>query len=217
MASRTCWLCKVRSQHNLVKDPVLSKNKDAWYAAFECTECHTMSIGRMPTMTGSYSSAAGEAIRTQPVEITWIPRAAEIVTFEDVPPLIGETATEAHGCHSIGAYRGATILARAAIEATAKHQEASGKNLFERIGSLAKAGVITSHTAEAAHEIRDSGNDAAHYNVVLSVSEEESSLVLELMEQVLREVYQQPARLAAAKAARAEREAQGAVESTHPA
>jgi hypothetical protein len=55
---------------------------------------------------------------------------------------------------------------------------------------------------EAAHEIRFAGNEAAHGDLVETISVEEAAEVMELMDAILERVYQEPA-----KVARASREA----------
>jgi hypothetical protein len=60
---------------------------------------------------------------------------------------------------------------------------------------------------DGAHEVRAFGNDMAHGDFIQHVTSEEADLVLAFMDEVLVEVYQSPARVARAQAARQEREA----------
>ncbi|WP_369077095.1 DUF4145 domain-containing protein [Paractinoplanes maris] len=57
-------------------------------------------------------------------------------------------------------------------------------------------------TAEMAHEIRFWGNNVAHGDFADPVSAEEAEGVLTLMDEVLQEVFQAPARLAKVRALR---------------
>lgn len=102
----------------------------------------------------------------------------------------------------MGAYRAVGSLARAVIEATAKDKQAGGKGLFQRIEALYGGEHIRLHTKEQAHEIRHFGNDMAHGDFVQLVTEAEAEEVIELMAEVLEEVYRSPARLARLKTAR---------------
>jgi Ser-tRNA(Ala) deacylase AlaX len=131
-----------------------------------------------------------------------MPRLEERRDFEDVPAHIAEAASEATLCLSVGAFRAAGALARAVIEATAKDKGAEGKTLEKRIDALRDADHIRKHTREQAHEIRHFGNDMAHGDFVELVTEEEAEEVVELMTEVLDEVYQSPARLLKRKTAR---------------
>ena len=132
----------------------------------------------------------------------WLPRLGEVREFPDVPDHIAQAAKEATLCLSVGAYRAVGALARAVIEATAKDKGAEGRNLENRIDALRDADHIRTHTQEQAHEVRHFGNDMAHGDFVDPVTKEEAEEVIELMAEVLDEVYQSPARLAARRTAR---------------
>ena len=173
--------------------------------AFECDECHRLSVGQ--NYGFAHTEEEAEALFEGTAAISWLPNFIQGRVFEDVPEPIAAVADEAHRCQSIQAFRGAMILARAAVESTVKDQEAEGVNLFQKIDALRERGIITAHTTAAAHAIRDYGNDAAHHNVAAPVLPEESAEILELMSQVLQEVYQQPARIRAVQAARAAKRA----------
>lgn len=134
--------------------------------------------------------------------VQWLPQRGKSRQFPDVPDHIAQAATEATLCLSMGAYRAVGSLARAVVEATAKDKGATGKNLAERIDALAAAQHIREHTREQAHEIRYFGNGMAHGDFTDPVSAEEAAEVLELMSEVLSEVYQSPARLERVREAR---------------
>lgn len=55
--------------------------------------------------------------------------------------------------------------------------------------------LIRPHTQEAAHELRFLGNDMAHGDFVDPVDAEDADEVLEVMSEILNEVYQGPARI----------------------
>lgn len=128
-------------------------------------------------------------------------------SFPDVPPHIAATADEAHQCHSIGAHRGSIALARAVVEATAKHQGVTKGSLMEKIDSLAGQGVISEAMKDAAHEIRFAGNEVAHGDLAEQLlDKEDAEEVLSLMDAMLLRVYQEPAQVARV---RERREARG--------
>ncbi|MBU5868948.1 DUF4145 domain-containing protein, partial [Vibrio cholerae O1] len=62
--------------------------------------------------------------------------------------------------------RGAVILARAVIEATAKDKGITNGNLYAKIDQLHISGLIREHIKEAAHEVRLGGNDVAHGDIL---------------------------------------------------
>ncbi len=61
---------------------------------------------------------------------------------------------------------------------------------------------IGEHTQDEAHEVRHLANDMADGDFVQPVDHEDAALVLTLMDEVLEEVFQSPARVAKANAAR---------------
>jgi hypothetical protein len=179
-------------------------------AVYKCPNCHRLNLA-----TEHHSNdfgGGGGGTRVLPVAAaaegaqwyapTWLPRPGEVQEFPDVPEHIAQAATEATLCVSVGAYRAAGALARAVIEATAKDKKAEGRNLEKRIDALRDADHIRKHTQEQAHEIRHFGNDMAHGDFVDPVTKEEAEEVVELMAEVLDEVYQSPARLLSRKTAR---------------
>jgi hypothetical protein len=128
--------------------------------------------------------------------------------FPDVPTEIASTADEAHRCFSIHAYRAAMSMARAVVEATAKEKGITTGNLEGKIDELSARGFIRNDTKDAAHAVRLVGNDAAHGDVVaIIVDEGDAKDVLDLMDDILHEVFQSPAKVARVKANRAARKA----------
>lgn len=195
---------------------------------YACDACHRLNIltvtldqpAHVQTIqstnrAGSFSSdplgwqihAAGNA--------EWLPVRGTHKDFEDVPEHIAQAASEVTLCQSVGAYRAAGSLARAVVEATAKDKNATGDNLASRIDALATDGHIRQHTKEQAHEIRHFGNDMAHGDFAEPVNAEEAAEVVELMSEVLNEVYQSRARLTRVRTGRQARKVQ-ATESAAP-
>lgn len=138
----------------------------------------------------------------------WWPKFVGGKDFPDVPEHIASTADEAHQCLSIGAHRGAIALARAVVEATAKHQGITKGMLDKKIDEMAMHGVISEAMRDAAHEIRFAGNEVAHADLADEpITKDDAEEVLALMDAILTRVYQEPAQVARVRQRREERNA----------
>ncbi|WP_051898624.1 DUF4145 domain-containing protein [Sciscionella sediminilitoris] len=127
-------------------------------------------------------------IDTGELEIVWHPMGPIGKTYDHVPADIASMADEAHRAHSVGCYRSSVILARAVIEAAAKTKGAVKGNLQQKIDNLHEQGHIRLFVKDAAHGIRDSGNDAVH-DLKIVPEKEDSSEVLTLMASVLDDIF----------------------------
>ena len=90
------------------------------------------------------------------------------------------------------AHRAVGSLARARLEAVAKDKKITTGTLHAKITALAAGGHLRPHTAEVAHEIRHLGNTMAHGDFTDPVDADEAATTVELMSEVLQEVYQKP-------------------------
>ena len=133
--------------------------------------------------------------------IVW-PTAVTYRTYDDVPEAIASAASEAHQALGAKAPRASVAMARAVVEATAKDKGIPGRNIRDKIEGLAAGGHISESMREAAHEIRFAGNEAAHGDLVETISVEEAAEVVELMDAILERVYQEPAKVARVRASR---------------
>ena len=89
---------------------------------------------------------------------------------------------EALLCQSVGAYRGAAVLARRAVQSICLDKGAKkGENLHKQIKELFDKNIITQAIKDWADEVRYIGNDAAHPNKE-EVSKEDSEDILELLD-----------------------------------
>ncbi|MGY2876540.1 hypothetical protein ACVW00_003730 [Marmoricola sp. URHA0025 HA25] len=163
-------------------------------AAFNCDQCKRMSIGEANDSAKTFGHDVEPYLEADNVR-HWFPESATSREFPDIPEQIAQAATEATMCLSFAAYRAVGSLARAVIEATAKDKGMSAGGLVDKIDALEASAHIRPHTKEQAHEIRHFGNDMAHGDFVAPVIREEAEEVIELMREVLDEVYQSPARL----------------------
>ncbi|WP_234821074.1 DUF4145 domain-containing protein [Mycobacteroides abscessus] len=207
MPNHLCWLCKANTGHALVVDPVILGPEAPSFdgrrllcGAYRCTVCRGISVALINDGDEwvSFSEMPGTAF-------TWIPETGDTRTYPHVPNHIASAAQEAYECGNRGRHRAAILLARAVIEATAKDKDITTGNLKDKIDALAAAQLIRPHITEIAHGVRLFGNDMAHGDFVEPVSTQESDLVIELMGEILNEVYQSPAKLAAVQQALAQR------------
>lgn len=128
-------------------------------------------------------------------DFTWRPRANDTQSYQDVPTHIADAATEAFECHSGGHYRAAILLSRSVIEATAKEKGITTGNLKSKIEEMENQRLIRPHIKAVADGIRDYGNEMAHGDFATPVGGADSALIIQLMGEILDEVYQSPARL----------------------
>lgn len=136
-------------------------------------------------------------------DLIWLPaRAEQPPSFDDVPQHIADTAQEAYDCRSFKAFRAAALLTRSVVEATAKHLGYTNGSLASKILKMHEDGRLRAHIKDAADEVRLFGNDMAHGDFIDPVDPEEAQLMLTLMSEVLDEVFQSPARVVKAQAAR---------------
>lgn len=206
VASRLCWYCGTRAHMTRLTAPIAIDSLGefvTYQAPYKCDECGRGSVG-IAQSRGSASNP--DRWIDNHAELVWHPAAAAGKDFPDVPEHIGSTADEAHRCLSIGAHRGAIALARAVVEATAKAHGITSGNLEMKIEKLADQRVISDAMKDAAHEIRFAGNEVAHGDLAEEpITREDAEEVLELMEAMLKRVYEEPAQVARVRQRREER------------
>jgi hypothetical protein len=97
-------------------------------ACFRCDGCGALSIRSMWTgdlIKPGLSPERIAAILTEEspmpfADLQWYPADTRGKRYPDVPRQVAAAASEAHRCIAVEAYRGAVLLARSVIEATAK-------------------------------------------------------------------------------------------------
>jgi uncharacterized protein DUF4145 len=180
-------------------------------AAFTCDHCHRMSIGEALDSAPVHRREIEPYLEEDPYgTVKWYPERGTAKAFPDVPQHIAEAASEATYCLSLGAYRAVGSLARAVVEAAAKERGITSGTLGSKIDKMYEQHLIREHIKEAAHEVRHFGNDMAHGDFVEAVTEEEATEAVALMEEVLNEVFQSPAKVARARESRLAKKAEGA-------
>jgi hypothetical protein len=209
VASRVCWYCDTKAHMTMIEASVriktvehVSQDNEVVQAAFVCDECKIVSLGLQERRDTGYSGSTAKDFLEEHESLIWLPAHGTGRTFDDVPEHIADAAAEAYATASIGAYRAAALMARSVVEATAKNKGITSGNLQGKIDTMRERDLIREHVKEAAHEIRHLGNDMAHGDFVQPTEKEEAEEVLDLMAEILHEVFQAPAKIEARKAAR---------------
>jgi hypothetical protein len=151
-----------------------------------------MAVSHSPSSSGS--NGTDRFVNTNDATFAWYPARGSAPEFEDVPEHIARAAREAHSSYSTGALMAAILMSRTVVEATAKEKRITSGNLWSKIDAMQDLEVIRKSTAEAAHEIRHFGNDMAHGDIADLPDADDAETVLQLMDEVLNEVFQGPAR-----------------------
>lgn len=180
-------------------------------AAYTCDGCNRMSVVTWMTSYDPndtrWQNYGRDGGPEEYESALWNPVPGHQQSFEDVPEDIALAASEAWQCQVAGASRGAVMLARAVVESTAKAKGIETGSLYAKIEDMANRGLIRSAVREQAHEIRHFGNSSAHGDLGDAVSAEDCKEVLNLMGEVLNEVWQSPARASRLAGARRARKA----------
>ncbi|MBU3751428.1 MAG: DUF4145 domain-containing protein [Mycobacterium sp.] len=207
MPNHVCWLCKAKTGHELVGEARFvgpeagTRPEQLACAAYECTICRGISVAlfyfRNP---GSLPQPLHKFVETVcGDELQWRPLATDTADYPHVPEHIADAAKEAYESDSCQHYRGAIMLVRAVIEATAKDHGITEGSLYSKIEAMAAAGLIRPVIKDAAHGVRELGNEMAHGDFVDPISAEESGLIIRLMAEILNDVYQSPRAIAQAQ------------------
>lgn len=179
--------------------------------AFVCDNCKRISAAYTES---DYAHAVGnenaDNLLTNADDVRWFPRPSDSPTIHDVPAAIARAAEEAWASASINAHMSAILMARTVIEATAKAKSITTGTLLAKIDEMEKQNLIRPGIAQAAHEVRHFGNNMAHGDIEDRPSAEDAEDILELMMQVLREVFQGPALVDKMKARRTAKKAPAA-------
>lgn len=181
--------------------------------AYTCDYCGKLSLAWVdlprnhsyelrPNCAPHFVDQVTESMAVNDKRLSWLPLGRMGKEYDDVPPHIASAASEAQRCLSVGAYRGAVSLARSVVEASAKEKGIASGSLIQKIDKMHSRGLIREIVRESAHEIRHLGNEMAHGDLADPVEEEEADETLGLMDEVLIEVFQSPARLERRRAAR---------------
>lgn len=194
MPSTTCAYClRLTHMTRAWVGYATSINEGVVQGAATCDNCGRVSIGFRGLLSSeSATGLDGKFDRSE--DLSWFPRVGVAPAFPDVPAHIARAAREAHEAHSISALMAAILMARTVVEATAKEKGITSGMLVAKIDQMQEADLIRRSTAEAAHEIRHFGNDMAHGDLDDVPNAEDAAEILALMDEILNEVFQGPAR-----------------------
>ncbi|GAB3994613.1 hypothetical protein GCM10029992_09620 [Glycomyces albus] len=114
--------------------------ESTWTAAFRCDSCQELNIAGISHSDASSPSNEDQAkaFMNRDVDLEWEPIRLGSRQYDHTPPHIAEAASEAYRCHSVNADRGASILARAVIEATAKDKKITVNGIKAKIEGLVR-------------------------------------------------------------------------------
>lgn len=123
---------------------------------------------------------------------------------EDIPENIRTDLAEAELCRRSQAFRAAVVMQRRVVENIAKKELGQKKitdnkatDLKKKITLMFKEGLITKPIEQQAQEIREFGNYGAHPaddGLDLDIGSEEVELIDELVWDIIRTIYLQPAK-----------------------
>lgn len=113
------------------------------------------------------------------------------------PDFLKKDLQEAYICFSVGAYRATAVLARRALQVCCIEKGAPDKVLKEQIDWLLDQQIITKDLKEWAHEVKTTGNDAAHPPKDITkdeiVTRDDAEDILNLLENFIDVLYIAPA------------------------
>ena len=111
---------------------------------------------------------------------------------------VGEDYVEARLCLSVGAFKGAAVLCRRALQGAAIDKGAKKDKLAEQLDELVKSGKLTEDLGHLAHNVRQLSNYGAHpgEDGLDDLTGEEAEAVCDLTWQILDHLYVVPAKSA---------------------
>jgi hypothetical protein len=122
------------------------------------------------------------------------------------PNFLKEDLLEANVCFAVNAYRGAVVLARRALQNCCFEKGAPDKPLNNQIEWLLSQQIITKDLNDWAHEVKATGNDAAHPSSDPKndekISRDDAEEILTLLEKFIDVLYIAPALAAERRAKR---------------
>lgn len=212
MPKHTCPFCAL-IVHMTIKWGEYDHSTGHGQFAASCDQCGRLSTGAyISTPSASRNDATTDlssvlaTVKAGTVRV-WHPKHGVAPTIPDVPEVIENAAKEAHSNLAVGHTMSSLMMARAVIEACAKEKGIEKGRLVDKIDQLQHRGIIREHITEAAHELRHAGNDMAHGDFGDIPDPDDAAAFIEIMGEVLNEVFQSPARTARLKADRESRKA----------
>ena len=110
-----------------------------------------------------------------------------------IPEFLKKDLEEAYACLAANAYRATGMMARRAVELLCIDKKAPEGSLIKKIDWLLEQQIITKDLRDWAHEIRLTGNEAAHPPKTIKeenpISENDAKDILELLESLVNALY----------------------------
>jgi Domain of unknown function (DUF4145) len=118
----------------------------------------------------------------------------ELLEFqaENIPAKLLTTLTEAVACHAAGANRAAAMMVRRLLEEVCDDNNASGRDLHQRIEAIKSSVTLPNDLFSAMFELKALGNDAAHIEAKAydNIGPDEAEDSIELAKEILKSLYQ---------------------------
>lgn len=209
-----------------VNSAIPTLTSSTWFALFVCDSCGYGVLGKIlfdaeskrenlrrsgyrgAQLTEAFVNQATQEFDSEKTDIEWLPETVLGKEYNDVDnDTIKDSASEAHSCYSIRAYRAAILMARSVVEAIAKDKGIIEGNLKKKIAALEEQKLVSPLVRELADEIRYFGNDMAHGDFAQPIKAEDALEVLNFLDVLIDAVYQQPAKLLAMQQTREARKA----------
>jgi hypothetical protein len=118
--------------------------------------------------------------------------AGTALDIEGLSEEIAADRREAWSSYYAGNRRAAIIMGRAAIQRAVRGLGAEGAGLKKEINDLVSRGILTNDLAKFAHEVRISGDDAAHPEELGEVGQAEAEESLAFLDDFLRVTVAMP-------------------------
>lgn len=116
---------------------------------------------------------------------------------EKTPEFAKKDLEEAYQCFSVGAFRATGVMARRALQLCCLEKGAPDASLQDQVDWLLKNQIITKDLNDWAHEVRLTGNDAAHppkdINKDVPIERDDAEDILLLLEKFIDVLYIAPA------------------------
>jgi hypothetical protein len=180
------------------------------YVSDAAYRCDNPKCGRYSVVTWRSSYDPSEHYRSGEPEdydrtVRWSPPPMRRPEYPDVPERIAAAARESWLAHAHSAQIAACAVARSVVESSAKSLKVTAFGIQAKIDELAEKRLIWGDLVESAHVVRQFGNDAAHGDLIEPPSDEEARDVLDIMDELLHQLFTTPARSKRLRASREER------------
>jgi hypothetical protein len=150
-----------------------------------------------------YSSSNSNAIWILP-DYTEVERPQETFEYAYLPDIVASDLREALTCYSAGCLNAFAAMCRRCVQSTSADLGAEGKSrVLNQLRDLKEMATIDDETFEILNQVIIAGHDGAHPNLP-RLSEKRAGILLELMKDVLYQLYVRAAKIREAMESRKE-------------